>query len=92
MPALTDHAQIRLQQRGIPAAALATLLDVGRRAHDHHGGILVYFDKRARNALARTLPTEQLRRFERYLDAYAVVGSDGAVVTVGHRTRRILRC
>ena len=42
---LTDHARIRMQQRGI-------------------------------------------RAVERYLDAYAVVASDGAVVTVGHRFRK----
>jgi hypothetical protein len=26
---------------------------------------------------------------ESHLDAYAVIGMDGAIVTVGHRTRRI---
>ncbi|MBK9447303.1 MAG: hypothetical protein IPO00_15200 [Betaproteobacteria bacterium] len=31
------------------------------------------------------------RRYENKLDAYAVVGNDGSVVTVGHRTRRIPR-
>jgi hypothetical protein len=32
---LTEHARIRMQQRGIPQAALDILLDFGREAHDH---------------------------------------------------------
>lgn len=34
---LTAHARVRMQQRGIPPAALDVLLDWGREAHDHRG-------------------------------------------------------
>ncbi len=30
---LTTHARVRMQQRGIPPAALGVLLDYGREAH-----------------------------------------------------------
>lgn len=39
---LTDHAQARLQQRGIPIPVLECLLTYGRKVHDHRGGELVF--------------------------------------------------
>ena len=54
---LTDHARIRMQQRGIPPAALEMLLDYGREAYDHrHGCRVVLFDKRCRRRLAERGP------------------------------------
>lgn len=91
MFSITHHAQARLQQRGIPSTVVENLLDFGRRAHDHRGSTIVYFDHRARRSLQRHLPRESFRQLESHLDAYVVLGSDGNVVTVGHRTRRINR-
>ena len=88
---LTTHARIRMQQRGIPEAALDVLLGYGRQAHDHHGCRIVLFDKRSRRDVARELGNETVRKLERWLNAYAVVGPDDAVVTVGHRDRRLLK-
>ena len=88
---LTTHARVRMQQRGIPPAALGVLLDYGREAHDHRGCRIVRFDKRSRRRVARVLGAQAFRGIERYLDAYAVVGPDDAVVTVGHRHRRDVR-
>src|SRR4051812_1317634 len=84
---LTDHARVRMQQRGIPPAALAVLLDYGTEAHDHHGCRIVCFDKRSRRRAARDLG-DLFRRIERHLDAYAVLATDDVVVTVGHRRGR----
>ena len=36
---LTDHAAIRLQQRGIPGWFLNLLLSHGRSRHDGHGAV-----------------------------------------------------
>ena len=47
-------------------------------------------DKPARKRLARQNPAAA-REAERFSRAYAVLGSDGAVVTVGHRYRRFKR-
>jgi hypothetical protein len=85
---LTSHARARMQQRGIPFAALDMLLEYGREAHDHRGCRIVRFDKRSRRRAARELGSHTLHRLERYFDTYAVVGPDDAVITVGHRTRR----
>lgn len=88
---MTHHAQARLQQRGIPAQALESLLNYGRQTHDHHGATILYFDHRAREALKRESGGEGYRRMERHLGTYAVLSGDGVVVTVGHRKGRIRR-
>ena len=86
MPApLTAHARVRMQQRGIPPAALDVLLDYGREAHDRRGCRIVRFDKRSRRRAAKALGARSCCRLERYFDTYAVVAEDDAVVTVGWR-------
>jgi hypothetical protein len=89
MPApLTNHARVRMQQRGIPCAALDVLLEYGAESHDHRGCRIVRFDKRSRARAASALAATTWRRLERYFDTYAVVGPDDGVITVGHRSRR----
>src|SRR6185437_11357268 len=82
---LTEHARARMQQRGISPAALELLLDYGHEQHDHRGCRIVRFDKRSRRRVLREIGRDAFRRVERWLDAYAVVAEDDAVVTVGHR-------
>jgi hypothetical protein len=65
---LSRHARARMQQRGIPAAALELLLDHGRVRPAGGGRDIVFLDNK-----------------------YAIVESDGTVITVGHRYRRIPR-
>lgn len=91
MLTMTNHARTRIQQRGIPEVIVENLLDFGREAYDHHGGRIIYFDRRAREELRRTCGKDTYKRLEARLDAYAVVASDGDVITVGHRVRRINR-
>ena len=79
MGLLTNHARARMQQRGIRPEMLAALLDYGREIHVKGGRDLLFFDRRARTRLAKAG------------NSYAIVGSDGMVITVGHRFRRIPR-
>lgn len=88
---LTDHANARLKQRGIPRAILDRLLSYGRKVHDHHGAEVVFFDRRARQLLRDVCGTGEFIKIEPKLDTYAVVGGDGVVITVGQRTKRINR-
>jgi hypothetical protein len=86
----THHARARMQQRGIPAAAVEVLLDYGKTAPAGDGAELVFFDKAARARLFRDNP-DAVKEAERLCRTYVVVGRDGAVVTVGHRYRRVPR-
>jgi len=79
-----------MQQRGISADALDTLLEFGREQHVDRGLDIIYFDKKARARLAKA-NAKAAREAERLCRTYAILGADGTVVTVGHRFRRIHR-
>lgn len=86
---LTNHARVRQQQRAIPDTVLDCLLAYGRKVHDHHGGEIVYFDHHSRQKVRRIVGDTAFKNFEQKLNTYAVLGRDGVVLTVGHRTKRI---
>jgi hypothetical protein len=90
MDLLSHHARARMQQRGISATTLDVLLSFGRTPSAGGGCEIVFFDKRARKRLARArvIPSSEA---ERICKSYAIVESDGAVITVGRRYRRIPR-
>jgi hypothetical protein len=90
MDFLTPHARARMQQRGIRPEMVEALLDFGRSRHLRQGGReLVFFDKKAKAHLARANP-DAAREADRLIRAYAVVGANGVVITVGHRYRRVV--
>ena len=90
MELVTRHARARMQQRGVRPAMLEALLDYGREVRAGSGCELIFFDKRARAQLVRenaALAADSAR----VCNSYAIVASDGAVITVGHRHRRMPR-
>lgn len=91
MPNITTHAAARLQQRGIPVHVLDCLLDYGRMTHDHRGAEIIYFDGHSRIKVRSALGEDAYRKLADRLDSYVVLSTDGTVVTVGHRTKRIHR-
>lgn len=83
----THHASVRAQQRGIPQLILDLLLEFGAREHDARGAEIVFFDRRARKHV-ESYAGRLFSKLNEHLDTYAVV-SDGKVVTVGPRHKRI---
>jgi hypothetical protein len=91
MQMLTDHARARMQQRGIRPEVVEALLGFGSVRHLHnHGCEIVFFDKKAKARLARVSP-QAAREAEKLTCTYAIMGSNGVVITVGHRYRRVER-
>lgn len=88
---LSHHAQQRMQQRGIPLKVVDYLLAYGRVSHDHHGGCVIWLDKRSRSRIGAEEGRKSLRKLDKHLNGYVVTDTDGTVVTVGHRYRRIKR-
>ena len=78
-----------MQQRAIRADALERLLEFGREAFDHPGGVVLYFDNAARRHLARAAP--DAKDLERLAPCYVVLSPADEVMTVSHRYRRIAR-
>ena len=88
---LTHHAATRIQQRGIDSQAFECLLAYGSSVHDHRGGEILLFDKRAWKRLERSVDEQTLRRVSESRALYAVQSSDGSLLTVGHRFKRVRR-
>jgi hypothetical protein len=86
---ITRHAAERFQQRSVPAQIFHLLEEYGD-AERSHGCDLLFFSKAAKARIARDWGNE-FRHIERWMKVYAVVADSGAVVTVGHRTKRISR-
>lgn len=86
----THHAACRMRARAIPEAAVDLLFRFGASLAQA-GGEVLFFDHAARRRAAESLGRERLRAIERWFDAYLVLSPDGAMVTVGWRTRRLRR-
>ena len=52
---------------------------------------MYYFDKRARSHVSRYMGEKLFARVEDQLDVYAVLGDEGRLVTLDHRTIRFRR-
>lgn len=88
---MTTHAQIRLRQRGIRADVLECLVAYGGREHDHAQCEIIYFDSKTIEHVQREIGAQTSQVIHENRDVYAVLNSDGHIVTTGHRFRRILR-
>jgi hypothetical protein len=85
---MTKHAQIRQQQRGIPPIVIDLLIEYGTEASAGSQATKYYFDKAARKRL-NSYVGRLTSLFSEYLDYYAVVGADGAVITAAPRIKKI---
>lgn len=88
---LNNHAVTQMQQRAISELTVDYLIEWGRKAYDHRGGVIRYFDKASRTQLLKKVGEERAKQFENQLDAYVVVSTSGRVITVGHLYKRINR-
>ena len=89
--AMTKHAGVRVQQRGVDRRVLNCLLTYGHHEPDHKGCQVVTFDGQALDELAGPEYRPAMRRASDSRNLYAVVDSTGVVITAGHRFRRVLR-
>lgn len=88
---LTQHAEKRLQQRGIRLEAVDLLMSFGTVEFDHNGACIYYIDKCSRRRVENQLGGRGLRKLEAIGLLYLVASGDGEIITVGHRQRRIYR-
>lgn len=86
----TKHARTQKQRRVVPNLIVDWLLDYGAREYGHHGGIVYYFDKRAKRQVERAAGRVIVSKLESFLNSYLVVAG-GVVVTVGRRFKKINR-
>ena len=88
--ALTDHARMRMQQRGIPQSQLEWLLEYGSERYDRCGKLWLSYDHKAKKLMRKYLSSDILKRIK--METYGVIAEEnGVLVTVGHRTKRFYR-
>ena len=88
---MTKHAGIRVQQRGVNLGLLDCLLAYGHHEPDHKGCHVVTFDGKGMADLSRFETRVFKSKVSDSRNLYAVVDSDGVVITAGHRFRRVPR-
>lgn len=91
MSKLSYHATVRMQQRGIDPATIDYLLAFGDEKIANDGATIIYFDKSTKKKLFEQIEKTERVKLEHSANAYLVMGYDGKIVTVGHRTRRLMK-
>lgn len=86
---LTQHAQSRCQQRGIPPLIREWLMDFGAEVRTR-GATKRFFDQKSRRQLAAMYGPAVVDRLGDLLNLY-LVEAEERVITAGVRTRRIRR-
>jgi Domain of unknown function (DUF4258) len=83
---LSKHAEIRMQQRAIRRDTLESLIIYGEERDAGGGCKALYFSKNAMRELRQDLSPRVAKELR--IRAYAILSSDNAVLTVGHRFRK----
>lgn len=87
---LTQHAVVRMQQRGIPLEAVEALMEHGNYlpCRGQHGNEIVLLSRRFRRS--GLCANRRLAKVCKGGSQYLVIHDD-TVITVGHRTKKIRR-
>lgn len=85
---ISKHASIRQQQRGIPPIVIDLLQSHGTIECAGKDVTTYYFDKASRRKVL-AYAGRLARALEEFLDYYAVVGSNGQVITVAPRIKKV---
>ena len=86
---VSQHAKIRMQQRAITADMLESLLDFGQVKFNGQGTEILTFPKKVVKNLKKELDHKVFMKIERHLNLYAIMSSDGELITTGYRTKRL---
>lgn len=88
----TQHAIIRMQQRSIPPIIEEWLDEYGEEEHAGKGALYRYFSKRSMKKMQSELGRHFVEQIKKYLLVYKIESSiDGTVITIGWRSKRVLK-
>jgi hypothetical protein len=78
-----------MQQRAISEDMLEGLLDFGQVRFNGQGTEILTFPKKVVKNLKKELNHKVFMKIERHLNLYAIMSSDGELITTGYRTKRL---
>lgn len=88
----TKHSIEQSQRRGIVPIAVEALDRYGQEQYDGNGAIIVYMNKASRRAMERDWGHRAVGKLWELLnDVYKVMTTDGKIITVGHRYKKVQR-
>lgn len=83
----SQHATIRMQQRGIPEQVVRNIISYGTSRKVPGGAVARFMSNKDLKGLSRVLPKNERTQLDRHKSVYVVM-DDAHIITVGHRTRR----
>lgn len=83
----SQHARVRMQQRGIPEQIVKNIIAYGSSRKVPGGAIARFISNKDLKDLTRLLPKNECRQLDRHKSVYVVM-DDENIITVGHRTKR----
>ena len=86
---VSQHAKVRMQQRAISEDMIESFLDFGQVKFNGQGTEILTFPKKVVKNLRKELDHKVFARIERHLNLYAIMSSDGELITTGYRTKRL---
>ena len=86
----SQHATIRMQQRGIPDQVVRNIIAHGSTRKAPGGAIARFISKKDLQSLTSLLPRNERIQLDRHKGVYVVL-DDEHIITVGHRTKRFYR-
>ena len=86
---VSQHAKIRMQQRAISEDMLESLLDFGQVKFNGQGTEILTFPKKVVKHLKKELNHKVFMKIERHLNLYAIMSTNGELITTGYRTKRL---
>lgn len=83
----TDHAQARLQQRGIARHWIPLIIEYGKRIYGHRGGVKYFMTRKLTNKLIELMSAEySVQQLEKIKGVYVVLSTDKTtVITAAHK-------
>jgi len=88
---LTQHSQIRMQQRAVPVLIVEWLVDYGARSRAKEGAEYCYFDKASKNSLSKVVGKQITDRLSDLMYKCFAIVRDDQVITVGYIDKHIRR-
>jgi len=83
----SQHANVRMQQRGISARLVKNVIEYGSTYRVLGGAVARRVTRKDLRELDEVLPKKDLIDLDRHRDVYVVISSND-VITVGHRNTR----
>lgn len=86
----SQHARVRMQQRGVPPRAVELIIEHGRCHHVRDGALSYTCTRRQLKNLQTKLPAAEFRGLEKPLqNTYVILDPAGQILTVAKRAGRL---